>query len=99
MKGSVRMIQELWVKKVENPTKKPLNIWRDELYGYWMVTTDSERVDGTEMVVAQYYGTDKERILDIWDELCQNSENPTVGYFFNKKSKLAGGAFIAKADS
>jgi len=32
--------EELWVKEVENPISKPIDQWRDELYGYWMVITD-----------------------------------------------------------
>jgi len=94
---------DLWVKEVVNPTLKPLNSWREELYGYWMVTTDSQRVDGIEMVIARFYGTNQEEILDIWEELSSVSSRPDVGYYYNKRSNWLGGgdlrAFLVKADS
>ena len=37
------MEKELWVKKIEQPNLKPLNQWRDELYGYWMVFSDTKQ--------------------------------------------------------
>ena len=89
---------KLWVKEVENPVLKPLNDWRDELYGYWMVVTDMHNVDGTRMAIARYYGTDEDKLYDIWDELCLKIDKPTVGIRYNKKSNWMGGAFIAKAE-
>jgi len=57
--GRASMEQGLWVREVENPLLKPLNQWRDELFGYWMVVTDSKIVDGISMAIARYYGTDR----------------------------------------
>ena len=93
------MEQDLWVKEVKNPRLKPLNQWRDELYGYWMVVTDSTNVDGVNMAIARYYGTDRERLLDIWNDLCLKTDEPTVEFLCNKRSNWMGGAFIAKVDS
>ena len=90
------MEQDLWVKEVNIPILKPLSQWRDELIGYWMVVTDSTTVDGIRMAVARYYGTDRENLLDIWNNLCMNSEEPTVEILCNKRSHWMGGAFIAK---
>ena len=90
---------DLWVKEVSNPILKPLNQWRDELYGYWMVVTDSYKNDGIDMAIARYYGTDRECLLDIWNDLCLKTDGPTVEIFCNKHSNWMGGAFIAKADS
>jgi len=92
------MQQQLWVKEVENPILKPLNDWRDELYGYWMVVTDMKDVDGVRMAIARFYGTDEEKLYDIWDKLCIEIGEPTVGIRLNKKSNWLGGAFLAKAE-
>ena len=92
------MEKELWVKQVENPISKPLNQWREELYGYWMVVTDTKSIDGINMATARYYGTDREKLLDIWDELCLASEKPDVGIHYNKRDIWLGGAFLVKAD-
>ena len=93
------MKQGLWVKEVEAPSLKPLNQWRDELFGYWMVVTDSTTVNGVNMAIARYYGTDRENLLDIWNELCLKTEEPTVEILCNKRNNLMGGAFIANANS
>lgn len=93
------MIKDMWVEEVVNPTLKPLDQWREELYGYWMVVTDSTTVDGVRMAIARYYGTDREALLDIWNELCLGSEKPTVKILCNKRSHWMGGAFIVKTES
>jgi len=93
------MNTNLWVKEVENPILKPLNEWRDELYGYWMVVTDMKNINGVEMAAAKYYGTDEEKLYDIWDNLCIEVGEPTVGIRFNKKSNWLGGVFLAKDES
>ena len=93
------MEQELWVKEVETPVSKPLSQWRDELLGYWMVVTDSATIDGVKYAVARYYGTDRENLLDIWNDLCLSTEEPTVEFLCNIRSNWMGGAFIAKANS
>ena len=93
------MMQDLWIKQVENSVSKPLNQWRDELYGYWMVVTDSTTVDGIKMAKAVWYGTDREKLLDIWDDLCSESEELTTKIICNKRSNWMGGAFIVKADN
>ena len=85
---------DLWVKEVENPILKPLDQWRNDLYGYWMVITDSQVINGVKMAIARYYGTDEDKILDLWSEL-----GPTAEYRLNKRSNWLGGAFIAKTDS
>ena len=88
---------DLWVKEVDEPILKPLNVWRDELNGYWMVVTDECVIDGKNMAIARYYGTDEDKLYDIWDELCLKTEEPTVSIRNNKKSNWMGGAFIVKA--
>ena len=85
---------DLWVKEVENPKLMALDQLRDDYYGYWMVITDSQTIDGIKMAVARYYGTDENKILDLWSEL-----GPTAEYRLNKRSNWLGGAFIAKTDS
>jgi len=90
------MSQELWIKEIESPASKPLNQWRDELYGYWMVVTDSVSIDGVDMATARYYGTDREKLLDIWNGLCMETPEPTVAIHCNKRSNWMGGAFVAK---
>ena len=92
------MEQDLWVKEIKNPVLKPLNQWRDELFGYWMVVTDSTTIDGIDMAIARYYGTDRESLLDLWNDLCIKAEEPTVEILCNKRSIWMGGAFIAKVD-
>ena len=93
------MDKELQVKQVENPVSKPLDQWRDELYGYWMVVTDIKYDNDMEIATARYYGTDREKLLDIWDELCLVSNKPDVGIRCNIRSNWMGGAFIAKIKS
>ena len=93
------MEQDLWVREVKNPTLRPLNQWRNELFGYWMVVTDSTTIDGINMAIARYYGTDRESLLDIWNDLCLKTEEPTVEILCNKRSNWMGGAFIVKIDS
>ena len=93
------MTEDLWVRQVENPTLRPLNQWRDELFGFWMIVTDATIIDGISMAIARYYGTDREKLLDIWNELCMESEEPTAEFFCNKRSNWMGGAFIAKINS
>ena len=93
------MAQELWVKQIENPILKPLNQLRDELFGYWMVVIETATVDGIKMAKAVWYGTDREKLLDIWDDLCSKSNEPTSKIICNKRSNWMGGAFIVKADS
>ena len=89
----------LWVKEVDNPISKPLNQWREELYGYWMVVTDTKNVDNVNMATARYYGTDREKLLDLWDELCLASEKPDVDILCNRRDIWMGGAFFVKAES
>ena len=93
------MEQKLWVKEIEEPSLKPLNQWRDELLGYWMVITDSETINGINMAKARYYGTDREKLLDIWNDFCLKTDNPTAEILCNKRSNWMGGAFIAKINS
>ena len=93
------MTEDLWVKQIENPTLKPLNQWRDELFGYWMVVVESMTIDGIKMAKAVWYGTDREKLLDIWNDLCVEAEEPTVEILCNKRSNWMGGAFIVKAGS
>jgi len=81
------------VKKVDNPIMKPLDQLRDDYYGYWMVITDTQIVNGIKMAIARYYGTDEDKILDLWSDL-----GPTAEYRLNKRSNWLGGAFIAKTD-
>jgi hypothetical protein len=45
------MNQDLWVKDIETPTLKSLCQWRDELYGFWMVYSDTKLVEGEKMVI------------------------------------------------
>ena len=93
------MMQDLWVKQIENPVLKPLNQLRDELYGFWMVVTDSAVVDGIKMAKALYYGTDRDKLLDILNILCHETEVPSAKILCNKRSNWMGDAFIVKADS
>jgi len=93
------MTQDLWVKQVDNPVLRPLNQWREELLGYWMVVTDSSTIDGVNMAIARYYGTDREKLLDIWNDLCLETEEPNVRILCNKRSNWMGGAFIVKTSS
>ena len=93
------MQQELWVKEVEHPTSKPLDTWRDELYGFWMLVTDMKMIDGERVGIARYYGTDRGRILDLWSELNESSDDSNIGFFCNKRSNWMGGAFLVKTES
>ena len=88
------MIQNMWVKEIVDPTLKPLDQWRDELYGYWMVVTDLTTIDGVRLAIARYFGTDREALLDIWNDLCLKSEEPNVKIFCNKRSHWMSGVFI-----
>jgi hypothetical protein len=88
------------VKQVEKPISKSLNQWREELYGYWMVVTDMTNTDdGVRMATARYYGTDEDKLYDIWNELCLASEKPDVGIRYNKRDNWLGGAFLVKSES
>jgi hypothetical protein len=85
-----RICLELWVKEVENPILKPLDQWRDDLYGYWMVITDTQVIDGIKMAIARYYGTDENRILDL-EQLDDAKRTPATGVYREPllmKSKL-----------
>jgi len=93
------LTSDLWIKQIENPVLKPLNQWRDELYGYWMVVTDSTTIDGISMAIARYYGTDREKLLDIWNDLCMEAEEPNVEILCNRRTNWMGGAFIVKIKS
>ena len=94
------MAQELWVKAVENPILKPIDQWRDDLYGYWMVFSDSQLIDGEEQVVARYYGTDREKLYEKYSELHNESDEPTVGIYCNKRgNNWMGGVFLVKSES
>ena len=92
------MIQDLWVKDIETPTLKPLSHWRNELYGFWMVYTDTKIVEGEKMVVVRYYGTDKEKLYAKYKELRNEIDEPTVGIVQNMRSNWLGGVFLAKAE-
>jgi hypothetical protein len=96
---SLSMAASLWVKETDNQVLKPLSQWRDDFYGYWMVVTDSATINGEDMAIARYYGTDREKILDIWNELCLKAERPTVAFYHNVKSNWMGGAFLVKVDN
>ena len=90
----------MYAKKVENQKLKPINDWRDELYGYWMVFTDVEYIDGIKMGVARYYGTDKEEMYSLYHELRGDTVEPTIGILYNKHGNdWLGGVFVAKAES
>ena len=93
------MDEAIKVKDVENPILKPLDQWRDDLYGFWMVYTDMQIVDGVKMVIARYYGSDKEKLYDLYDALQEETDEPTTGIIFNQKSNWMGGVFLAKANS
>jgi hypothetical protein len=92
------MADDLWVKPIEHQDLKPLDDWRDDLYGFWMVVTGSTMVNGVKMAVARYYGTDTEKLHDICAELWGVGENDAQ-VFCNKKNNWMGGAFLVKADS
>ena len=91
------MNQDLWVKDIETPTLKPLSQWRDELYGFWMVYSDTKLVEGEKMVVARYYGTDREKLYAKYRDLRNATDEPTVGIVQNMRSNWLGGVFLAKA--
>ena len=93
------MNNALFVKDAENQVLKPLNDWRDELYGYWMVYTDIQMVDGIKMAIARHYGTDKEKLHELYEALEDAAGEPTVGIVFNQKSNWMGGVFLAKPNS
>ena len=89
------------IKAVENPVMKPLNEWRDELYGYWMVYSDRQLNNGVETVIARHYGTDKEKLYSLYDEMHAVADDPTtVGILFNKRgNNWMGGVFLVKTES
>ena len=90
------MEQDLWVKEVKSPNLKPLDQWRDDFYGYWMVYSDVAHENGEKLAIARYYGTDK---LKLCDALHAKSEELLVGILHNKRSNWMGGVFLAKAES
>ena len=87
------------VKEVENQVLKPFDQWRDDLYGFWMVYTDMQVINGVKMAIARHYGTDKEKLYDLYDALQDAVDEPTVGIVFNQKSNWMGGVFLAKSNS
>ena len=93
------MEQSLWVKEVEYSLLKPLDEWRDDLYGYWMVFSDVVYKNGEKMAIARYYGTDKLKLYELYDALHAKAEDLTVGILHNKRSNWMGGVFLAKAES
>ena len=93
------MDQKIQVKDVENQVLKPFDQWRDDLYGYWMVYTDMQVIDGVKMVIARHYGVDKEKLYDLYDALQEATDEPTVGIVFNQKSNWMGGVLLAKSNS
>jgi len=90
--------QELWVKEVENPVLRPINQWRDELYGYWMVFSDTIRINDEKMVIARYYGTDRVKLYELYNKLHNTTNEPTVGIIHNNRSNWLGGVFLAKTE-
>ena len=92
------MTQELWIKEVANPSLKPLNQWREELYGYWMVFSDIQTINGEKMVVARYFGTDRKGLLSKYKELHDAVNEPTVGIDCNRRGNWMGGVFLVKAE-
>ena len=64
-----------------------------------MVVTDSTTIDGISMAIARYYGTDREKLLDIWNDLCMEAEEPNVEILCNRRTNWMGGAFIVKIKS
>ena len=92
------MERDLWVKMVDNPILRPLNEWRDELYDSWMVVTDMEYINGEKMAIARYYGTDKEKLYALYNELHDAANEPTVSILLNKRSNWMGGVFLAKTE-
>ena len=93
------MERELWFKEIKNPVSKPMDEWRDELYGYFMVVTDIHYLEGLKMATARFYGTDREKLLDIWSELCDTRETVDVEFVCNIKSSWMGGVFLDKIKS
>jgi len=87
--------EDLWVKQIDNPIRKTLHQWREDLYGYWMIITNTATINGSETVIARYYGTDRDKLLDIYDELWQSDQSTEI--LLNKRSNWMGGAFLAKA--
>jgi hypothetical protein len=91
------MEQTTLVRDVENQVLKPFDQWRDDLYGFWMVYSDMQIINGVKMVIARHYGTDKEKLYDLYDALQENTDEPTVGIVFNQKSNWMGGVFLVKS--
>lgn len=73
--------------------------WRDELYGYWMVFSETKQKDGEKMAVVKYYGTDKDKLYSLYNELHNAADEPTVGIILNKRSNWMGGVFLYKSES
>ena len=92
------MEQTIQIKAVEDQVLKPFDQWRDDLYGFWMVYTDMQIIDGVKMVIARHYGTDKEKLYDLYDALQTETDEPTVGIVFNQRSNWMGGVFLVKSD-
>ena len=90
------MDKELWIKEIETPAFKPLNQWREELYGYYMITSEEKIVDDIEMISVYYYGTDKEKLNNIWYELQSKVEDLSIVIPLNKRSNWLGGAFLVR---
>ena len=99
MQKGVRAVKDaLWVKEVENPVLKPLNEWRDELFGFWMVYSDLCMIAGIKHVVVRYFGTDISKLYSLYDMLQEASVAPTVGITCNQKSNWMGGVFLAASN-
>ena len=92
------MKDALWVKKIEKPALKPLNEWRDELFGLWMVYSDLCMVSGVKHAMARYFGTDKNELYNLYDSLQEASDAPTVGIVYNQKSNWMGGVFLVASN-
>ena len=93
------MENALWVKEIENPILKPLNVWRDEFYGFWMVYTDLCMIAGVKHAVARYFGTDKNELYNLYDLLQETSDTSTVGIECNQRSNWMGGVFLVASDN
>ena len=92
------MEKDLWVKEVDSSTLKPLDQWRDDLYGYWMVFSDIKYENGEKLAIARYYGTDKSKLYELYDALHDKSKELSVGITQNKRSNWLGGVFLDKAE-
>ena len=45
------MERTIQVGTVEDQVLKPFDQWRDDLYGFWMVYTDMQIIDGVKMAI------------------------------------------------